>query len=60
MEDTTYTCGICGKVRTDAASNAPVNDYECGTSCPEHFIEQEDDGMVGFIEMNPAQPAYKA
>lgn len=40
-EDFAWKCGICGKKRRDVV---PVQDWEVGDACPEHY---EEDGKVG-------------
>lgn len=32
-----WKCGICGKKRRDVQ---PVQDFEVGDACPEHYVEE--------------------
>jgi hypothetical protein len=42
-EDFSWKCGICGKKRRDVQ---PVQDFEVGDACPEHYEGIEVDNAV--------------
>lgn len=49
-EDFSWKCGICGKKRRDVQ---PVQDFEVGDACPEHYEGIKEDNER-YERMNAA------